>query len=224
MLLEISSLLNEAQLRKIHEILAVASFRDGRLTAGRYAARVKNNEEMRQEPQQMQTLARIVMSALGHNDTFKSAALPFRVADPIFARYQPGMTYGDHVDDPIMGSGGPRFRSDVSMTVFLHAPQTYDGGELVVRTSFGERRVKLAAGDAVIYPSSSLHRVESVTQGERLVCLTWIQSYVKDAQRRELLYELNLAREELMRTAPETTTTGYLDKSYANLLRMWSEL
>lgn len=223
MLLEIPQLLNQAQLDKVHQVLAGAVFQDGRLTAGRYAARVKNNEEMRQDPSHMQTLVRIVMSSLAHNDVFKSAALPFRIADPIFARYQPDMTYGDHVDDPIMGSG-QRFRTDVSMTIFLHPPETYDGGELVVRTSFGERRVKLNAGDAVIYPSSSLHRVDPVTRGERLVCLAWIQSYVKDAHQRELLYELNQARETLMRTDPESDTTGYVDKSYANLVRMWSEL
>jgi PKHD-type hydroxylase len=128
------------------------------------------------------------------------------------------------VDDPIMGSGGPRFRTDVSMTVFLSSPESYDGGELVVRTSFGEKRVKLAAGGAVIYPSSSLHHVAPVTRGERLVALTWIQSYVRDAARRELLYELNLARERLLKEQPEAETSGYVDKSYANLLRMWAEL
>jgi PKHD-type hydroxylase len=223
MLLEIPGILNQPQLDKIHEVLEKAEFQDGRLTAGRYAARVKNNLEMKQDPQHMQTLVRIVMSALGHNDTFKSAALPFRVADPIFARYQPDMTYGDHVDDPIMGSG-QRFRTDVSMTLFLQPPETYEGGELVIRTSFGKRKVKLNAGDAVIYPSSSLHHVAPVQSGERLVCLAWIQSYVKDAHQRELLYELNLAREQLMKDKPESEITGYVDKSYANLVRMWSEL
>ncbi len=224
MLLEIPGLLNQAQLDKVHQVLEGAEFQDGKLTAGWYAARVKNNEEMRQDPQQMQTLIRIVMSSLGHNETFKMAALPFRIADPIFARYQPGMTYGDHVDDPIMGSGGPRFRTDVSMTIFLHPPETYDGGELVIRTSFGDRKVKLNAGDAVVYPSSSLHGVAPVTRGERLVCLAWIQSYVKDSNKRELLYELSRAREQLMKEQPETRITGWVDKSYANLLRMWSEL
>ena len=223
MLLEIPGILNQAQLDKIHQVLEKAEFQDGRLTAGWYAARVKRNQEMKQDPQRMQTLVRIVMSALGHHGTFKSATLPFRIADPIFARYQPDMTYGDHVDDPIMGSG-QRFRTDVSMTLFLHPPETYEGGELVVRTSFGKRKVKLKAGDAVIYPSSSLHHVAPVTSGERLVCLTWIQSYVKDAHQRELLYELNLAREHLMKEQPESETTGYVDKSYANLVRMWSEL
>jgi PKHD-type hydroxylase len=134
------------------------------------------------------------------------------------------MTYGEHVDDPIMGSTGPRFRSDVSMTIFLNPPETYDGGELAIRTPFGEQRVKLPAGDAVVYPSSSLHRVTEVSRGERLVALTWIQSYVRDPAQRELLYELNLAREHLLKSAPDDAATAYLDRSYANLVRMWSDL
>lgn len=224
MLLTLPGLLNEAQLDKIHEVLDRAEFVDGRLTAGFAASRVKNNLEMRQDPERMKLLIRIIMSSVGHNETFRFGALPHRVADPIFARYTPGMTYGDHVDDPIMGSQGPRFRTDVSMTIFLNPPDRYDGGELTVRTPFGDRKVKLAAGDAVLYPSSSLHHVAEVTRGERLVALTWIQSYVRDAARRELLYELNLAREALLKNAPEQETTGYVDRSYSNLLRMWADL
>ncbi|MCU0833546.1 MAG: Fe2+-dependent dioxygenase [Chromatiaceae bacterium] len=224
MLLTIPGLLNAAQLDKIHQVLAEARFVDGRLTAGFAAARVKQNEEMQAEPERMQLLIRVLMASLGHNETFRFAALPHRVADPIFARYQPGMTYGDHVDDPIMGTTGPRFRTDLSMTIFLNPPESYDGGELVVRTSFGDTRVKLPAGDAVLYPSSSLHQVAPVTRGERLVALTWIQSYVRDAAQRELLYELNLARERLLKEGPGTETTGYVDRSYANLLRMWAEV
>jgi PKHD-type hydroxylase len=224
MLLTISGLLNAAQLEKIQEVLAAATFVDGKLTAGFAAARVKNNLEMEQDPERMKLLIRIIMASLGHNETFRFGVLPHRVADPIFARYKPGMTYGDHVDDPIMGSSAPRFRTDASMTIFLSEPDTYEGGELVVRTSFGEQRVKLEAGDAVLYPSSSLHQVAPVTKGERLVALTWIQSYVRDPAQRELLYELNLARENMLREAPEADATGYLDRSYANLLRMWAEL
>jgi PKHD-type hydroxylase len=164
------------------------------------------------------------MASLGHDETFRFACLPHRVADPIFARYTPGMAYGEHVDDPIMGTAGPRFRTDISMTLFLNPPEGYDGGELAIRTSFGERQLKLPAGDAVIYPSSSLHRVAEVTRGERLVALTWVQSYVRDPAQRELLYELGLARERLLRDAPGTETTGFVDRSYANLLRMWGEL
>ena len=224
MLLTIPKLLNDAQLDKIHQVLADGEFVDGRFTAGFAAAQVKRNEELRQEPERMQLLIRILMASLGHNETFRFGALPHRVADPIFARYRPGMTYGDHVDDPIMGSSGPRFRTDVSMTVFLNPPESYDGGELVIRTVFGERQVKLPAGDAVLYPSSSLHHVAEVTRGERLVVLTWVQSYVRDPARRELLYELNLAREQLLKSAPGAEHTGYVDRSYANLVRMWSEL
>jgi PKHD-type hydroxylase len=224
MLLTIPGLLNSAQLDKIREILAGAEFVDGRLSAGFAAARVKNNLELKQDPDRIQHLIRIVMASLGHNETFRFAALPHRVADLIVARYAPGMTYGDHVDDPIMGAGGPRFRTDVSMTIFLNPPDSYEGGELTVRTPFGDRKVKLPAGDAVIYPSSSLHHVAEVTAGERLVALTWIQSYVRDAARRELLYELNLARERLLKDSPGTETTGYVDRSYANLVRMWADL
>lgn len=224
MLLTIPSLLNPAQVQKIHELLADAAFVDGKLSAGFAASRVKNNEEMRQEPERMRLLVRILMASLGHNERFRFGALPHRVADPIFARYRPGMTYGDHVDDPIMGSTGPRFRSDVSMTLFLNAPDSYDGGELVMRTPFGDRRVKLPAGDAVIYPSSSLHQVAEVTRGERLVALTWIQSYVRDPAQRELLFELNQAREVLLKEAPTADHTALVDRSYSNLVRMWSDL
>ncbi|MEA3638752.1 MAG: Fe2+-dependent dioxygenase [Lamprobacter sp.] len=224
MLLTIPSLLNSAQIQKIHELLADAEFVDGKLSAGFAASRVKHNEEMRQEPERMQLLVRILMASLGHNERFRFGALPHRVADPIFARYRPGMTYGDHVDDPIMGSTGPRFRSDVSMTLFLNEPDRYEGGDLVMRTPFGDRRVKLPAGDAVIYPSSSLHQVAEVTRGERLVALTWIQSYIRDPAQRELLYELNQAREVLLKEAPESVHTALVDRSYANLVRMWSDL
>lgn len=223
MLLTIPGLINQAQLEKLHEIIAKGEFVDGRLTAGFAAARVKDNEELKQEPQTLQRVARVFMSALGHNVTFRSAALPHRVADPIIARYKPGKTYGDHVDDPIMGSG-QRFRTDVSLTLFLNDPHSYDGGDLQIRTPFGERRVKLPAGDAVVYPSSSLHQVTPVTRGERLVVLTWIQSYVRDPAQRELLFELNRARETLLDQAAEEETTALVDRSYANLVRMWSDV
>ena len=117
-----------------------------------------------------------------------------------------------------------RRRTDVSMTVFLNPPDAYDGGELVVRTTFGEKRVKLAAGDAIVYPSASVHHVAGVTRGERLVALTWIQSFVRDAARRELLFELDQAREHYLRTDPDAEATRYVDRSYANLLRMWAEV
>lgn len=223
MLIQIPDLLNAAQLAKIHELLDGAPFVDGRLTAGMAASRVKHNEELALEPERLQRLYRVVMASVGHSETFRSAALPARVADFIFARYQPGMAYGDHVDDPIMGQG-PRFRTDVSMTIFLNPPERYDGGELVIRTPFGEQQVKLPAGHAVVYPSASVHRVAEVTRGERLVALTWIQSYVRDAAKRELLYELDQSRQQLLKADPDSDLTKNVDRSYVNLLRMWAEV
>ena len=222
MLVKIPGLLNEAQVQKIHEVAARVGFVDGRATAGMAASRVKRNEELAPDADARALVNLILMAALGHNARFRSAALPNRMADFIVARYHPGMTYGDHVDDPIMGGG--KFRTDVSMTVFLNPPEAYDGGELVIRTAFGDRRVKLRAGDAVVYPSASVHHVAEVTRGERLVALTWIQSFVRDAARRELLFELDLARDHLLGNDPDAETTKYVDRSYANLLRMWSEL
>ena len=223
MLIEIPELLNSAQLDKIHQLLAQARFQDGRLTAGMAASKVKNNEELALEPELLQRLYRVVMASVGHSAVFRSAVLPAKVADFIFARYQPGMRYGDHVDDPIMGQG-PKFRTDVSMTIFLSSPESYDGGELVIRTSFGDQKVKLPGGHAVVYPSASVHRVAEVTRGERMVALTWIQSFVRDSAKRELLYELDQSREHLLRTDPESDVTKNVDRSYVNLLRMWAEV
>jgi PKHD-type hydroxylase len=223
MLIQIPELLNAAQLEKIHELLEPARFVDGRLSAGMAASKVKDNEELALEPELLQRLYRVVMASVGHSALFRSAVLPAKVADFIFARYQPGMRYGDHVDDPIMGQG-PRFRSDVSMTIFLNPPAAYDGGELVIRTPFGDQQVKLPAGHAVVYPSASVHRVTEVTRGERLVALTWIQSFVRDAAQRELLYELDQSREHLLRTDPESDVTKNVDRSYVNLLRMWADV
>lgn len=223
MLLQIPELLNSAQVAKIHEIIAEGTFVDGRLSAGMAASRVKQNQELAQDASLLQRLYRVIMASVGHNETFRSAALPAKIADFIFARYQPGMHYGDHVDDPIMGQG-PRFRSDVSMTVFLTPPEAYDGGELVIRTPFGDQQVKLPAGHAVVYPSASVHRVADVTRGERLVALTWIQSFVRDAAQRELLYELDQSRQQLLRTDPQSDVTKNVDRSYVNLLRMWAEV
>lgn len=222
MLIEIPELLNAAQLQKIHELLAGATFVDGKLTAGMAAARVKDNQELEQDPQLLQRLYRILMASVGQNARFRSFALPNRVADFIFARYRPGMHYGDHVDDPIMGGG--KFRTDVSMTVFLNEPDSYGGGELVIRTPFGDKRVKLAAGCAVVYPSSSVHHVADVTRGERLVALTWMQSFVRNAAQRELLFELDQAREYLLRNEPDSEHAKAVDRSYANLLRMWADV
>lgn len=222
MLYRISNVLGRFQLDRVTAILAEARFVDGRLSAGMAAKRVKHNQELDPSSGDMATLNNMVMGALVSHPTFKSAVLPHRVAAPFYARYTPGMRYGDHVDDPVMGPAGGRYRSDVSATVFLN--DGYEGGELVVLTAFGPREIKLPAGDAVVYPSSSLHHVAEVIGGERLVAVTWAQSMVRDVARRELLHELNQARDKLLKERPDAEETRQVDTAYVNLIRMWAEV
>lgn len=223
MMLTIPGVLTGEALQTVQHMLAEAPFVDGRLTAGMSAERVKHNLELDRKAEHRDLLNRACMTALGNHPTYKHGALPFRASTPIFARYTPGMTYGDHVDDPIMG-GSPLYRSDVAVTLFLSDPDDYEGGELVVRTPFGDNRVKLPAGDAVVYPALSVHHVAEVTKGTRTVMITWVQSMVRDPARRELLYELHLARETLLRDQPDAEHTTHVDHAYVNLIRMWSEI
>ena len=223
MLLQIPKVLGPEQVKQVNEMLASARFVDGKLSAGLSAQRVKRNEELAPDSEQMQALNNMVMGTLVRNPVYRNAALPYRVATPFYARYTTGMGYGDHIDDPVMGIGD-RYRSDISITIFLSDPGSYEGGELIIRTSFGDREVKLPAGDAVLYPSTSRHRVAEVTRGERLVAVTWVQSLVRDPNQRELLYELNLAREKLLKESPQAEETAHVDAAYVNLVRMWSEL
>jgi PKHD-type hydroxylase len=224
MLLHVPAVLTRDQLEGARALLKGAAFVDGRLSAGLVAARVKHNEELDRGAREIETLDSLVMSSLVRHPVYRAGALPLKVATPFYARYTPGMTYGDHVDDPVMGAEGGRYRTDVSITVFLNEPQDYDGGELVIRTSFGETAVKLSAGDAVMYPSSSLHRVNPVTRGERLVAVTWVQSLVRDPAKRELLFELNQVRERLLSTEPEADDTVRINRVYVNLVRMWGDV
>ena len=224
MLLRIPSVLDRNELDVARRMLAAAPFVDGKLSAGQVAKRVKNNQEVDRHARELEQLNNLVMGKLVQHPAYRSGALPLRVAAPYYARYVPGMQYGDHVDDPIMGADGMLYRSDVSITVFMNDPSAYDGGELVVNTPFGEQMVKLPAGDAVMYPSSSLHRVAEVTRGERLVAVTWLQSLVRDPSRRELLHELNSVRERLLETAPESEDAKLINKTYVNLVRMWGDI
>jgi PKHD-type hydroxylase len=224
MLLHLPGVLKADELSLVRALLAGARFVDGRLSAGAAARRVKQNEEMEPAGQDLERLNRVVMGSLVRHPVYRAGALPLHVAAPLYARYRPGMTYGDHLDDPIMGTDGVMYRSDVAVTVFLNAPEEYDGGELVIRTAAGEQAVKYAAGDAVLYPASTIHRVNPVTRGERLVAVTWVQSLVRDAARRELLYGLNAARERLLQSAPEAQETAQVNAAYLNLIRMWSDI
>ncbi len=224
MYLVIENVLGSRQLEQIRALLQQAEFVDGKLSAGMEAKRVKNNLEVKSNDATIERLNFLVMNSLLQHPEYQAAVFPYRVATPFYARYTKGMGYGDHVDDPVMGPMTGRYRSDVSTTVFLNQPEEYEGGELRINTPFGEKTVKLPAGDAVVYPSSSWHRVEQVTDGERLVAVTWTQSMVRDPARRELLYELGKARDKLLQMQPEAEETGKVSTAYVNLLRMWSEI
>lgn len=224
MLLRLAKVLTRDQLEGVRALLAEAPFVDGRLSAGGIARRAKRNEEVDPRTPLLERLNDLVMGALVRHPDYRAGALPLRVAAPYYARYVPGMTYGPHVDDPVMGRDGQLYRCDIAITIFLSAPEDYDGGELVIQTAYGEQRVKLPAGDGVLYPASSLHYVAEVTRGTRLVAVTWAQSLVRDAARRELLYELNRVRERLLAEQPEAEDTRRLNAVYANLVRMWGEL
>lgn len=223
MLHEIPSVLDLATIDRIRRMLDRAPFVDGRASAGPRAARVKANEEVASDTPMLAELDEAVVGALWRHPEFRSVVLPHRMARPFFARYVEGMEYGYHVDDPVMGHG-ERYRCDVAVTTFLSAPTEYDGGELVVRTTFGERRIKLGAGDAVVYPASSLHRVSEVTRGVRLVAVTWAQSLIRDPARREIVRELDVARQALAAVTPDADVTARIDGVYANLVRMWSSV
>jgi len=224
MLIEIPNILDTNKLTNIRTMLEKVTFVDGKHSAGQAASRVKNNEEMKQGTQQAEYLDHLLMSSLAENASFRSGALPYRVAQPVFARYTPGMRYGDHVDDPIMGSGPEKFRTDVSITVFLNEPADYDGGELIINTTYGETAVKLPAGSALLYPSASVHRVAEITRGERLAAIVWLQSMVRDPGQRELLFELDQARNKLLADNPDAQETKQVDRTYVNVVRMWSQV
>jgi PKHD-type hydroxylase len=184
MLLRLEGVLTPDQLRGAREMFARVRFVDGKASAGMAASRVKNNLEADRQATEIHALDNLVMGSLVQHPVYRAGALALKVATPFYARYTPGMRYGDHVDDPIMGTGEGLYRTDIAITIFLNDPATYDGGELVVNTAFGEQKVKLPAGDAVMYPASSLHRVAEVTRGERLVAVTWVQSLVRDPAKR----------------------------------------
>ena len=221
MILCISDVLNEAALRELSAAIAEAPFKDGKLTAGWHARLVKNNQQLERKGAAADVEARI-REALQANEVFRTAVLPREVRPMLISRYEAGMSYGTHVDDAVMG-GKSKVRSDVSVTVFLSAPEDYEGGELVIEDSGGERAYKLPAGAAIAYPSTTLHRVEPVTAGRREVAVTWVQSLVRSAEQRDILFDLACARRAIFDRDSKSAEFDLLSKSYANLLRMWTE-
>ncbi|GGF26894.1 PKHD-type hydroxylase [Aliidongia dinghuensis] len=226
MLLQIPGVLSADEVALCRDRLDRADWHDGRLTAGHQSARVKVNQQLPETDPVARELSELVLRALERAPDFLAAALPRHVYPPLFNRYVPGMSFGAHVDNAVRQVPGTayRLRTDVSATLFLSAPEDYDGGELVVEDTYGTHSVKLPAGDMVLYPATSLHRVMPVTRGARVAAFFWTQSMVKDDGERSLLFDLDLGIREFAKTAPEAPAALRLTACYHNLLRRWAEL
>ena len=225
MLLHIPRVLTESQIARGRALLERAKWVDGRATAGHLSARAKHNLQVAEGTPEARELGEVVVTALERTPLFMSAALPLRVFPPLFNRYEPGMTFGAHVDNAIRQvAGSPlRVRADLSATLFLSAPEEYDGGDLVVDDTYGAHSVKLPAGDLILYPATSLHRVQPVTRGVRLASIFWVQSMVRDDGERGLLFDLDMAIGQVSEAQPDHPGVVALTSCYHNLLRRWAD-
>lgn len=226
MLLRIEKLLSPEQVQRIRAILSSANWSDGALTAGPLAAPYKKNLQLPENDANAQAAMKIIMEAVSRNAQFLNASFPKKIYPPMFNRYEGAKnTYGSHVDNALRthGATGNQMRTDISCTVFLSEPEEYDGGELVIEDTYGTPSIKFAAGDMVLYPSSSVHRVEPVTRGARFASFFWIESIVRSAEQRRLLYELNTSVEALKTLTGASPEAVRLSGVYNNLLRMWGD-
>ena len=229
MLITIPAVLNQDQLQEFRRELTTVEWSDGRGSAGYLAQQVKRNLQLPDEHPLGRKLGEVILRALHGNQLFTAVALPYKILPPLFNCYQPGQTYGRHVDGAIRPvTGTPhRVRTDLSATLFLSDPASYDGGELVINDTFGERIVKLAAGDMVLYPGTSVHHVRPITQGTRLASFFWIQSMVREDHKRTLLFELDRAIQQVSAMTSANAAGGPatdLSGVYHNLLRLWAEV
>ncbi|MEI9993951.1 MAG: Fe2+-dependent dioxygenase [Rhizomicrobium sp.] len=225
MLLHVPNVLTQDELAAVRQRLAAAQWGDGRMTAGHQSAKVKANLQLPENSADARELGQLVVKALERSPLFMSAALPVFVYPPLFNRYEEGMNFGPHVDNAIRPVPGTarRLRTDVSATLFLSAPADYDGGELIVQDTYGTHSVKLPAGDLIVYPATSLHRVAPVTRGSRVASFFWIQSIVKDDAERQMLFDLDRSIIELSQSAAESPAVLRLTALYHNLVRKWGE-
>jgi PKHD-type hydroxylase len=226
MLLHVPGVLTGEQVSRVRQMIDQAEWVDGRVTAGPQSARTKQNLQLPEDSPAARQTGELILAALQRSALFMSAALPLKVYPPMFNRYAGGHSFGSHVDNSIRQVPGTphRVRTDLSATLFLADPGDYDGGELVAEDTYGVHRVKLPAGDMVLYPSTSLHHVTPVTRGERIASFFWIQSLVRDDGRRTLLFEMDTAIQRLARDVPDHQSTVQLTGVYHNLLRQWAEL
>ena len=225
MLLQVPKVLDADQVAQCRRMLDDADWADGRITAGYQSAQAKHNLQLPEDAPVARELGDMILAALQRSPLFLSAALPLKVFPPLFNRYAGGHAFGNHVDNAIRQVRGTphRIRTDLSATLFLSAPNEYDGGELVVEDTFGTHSVKLPAGDMVLYPASSLHLERPVTRGVRTASFFWIQSMVRDDGERTLLYDLDRATQQVHRDLPDSPAALQLTGIYHNLLRRWAD-
>jgi PKHD-type hydroxylase len=227
MLLQIPQVLTPEQVAHCRDRLATAAWGDGRVTAGYQSGKAKDNAQLPENDPVARELGALVLDALSRNATFFSAALPQRIYPPLFNRYGGGQSFGFHVDNAIRydrsRGGAEPIRTDLSATLFLASPDEYDGGELVIEDTYGVQRVKLAAGDMVLYPGTSLHQVTPVTRGERIASFFWIQSLLREDAQRRLMFDLDVSIRRLTQDMPDHPSLVQLTGVYHNLLRRWSD-
>lgn len=222
MIVVIDEVIGAEELRSLLERLDGADWIDGKTTAGWSAKLVKNNLQLARPTTDARDLQKQVTAALERNALFQATVQPKSIHSLIFSRYDVGMSYGTHVDNALM-KREQVWRADISFTLFLSSPSSYDGGELVIEASDGDRAYKLEAGSALVYPSSSLHRVEPVTAGRRWAAVGWVQSWVRDERDREILFDLDTVRRSIFAKEGKTLEFDLLSKTYSNLLRQWAE-
>ena len=225
MLLQIPQVLTAEQAAQLRARIDAAQWVDGNATAGHQSAQAKHNEQLPEEAPIAREAGELVAAALSRNQLFFSAALPRQVYPPLFNRYTGNMDFGNHVDGAVRvhAPTGRRLRADISATLFLTPPGDYDGGELLVEDTNGVQSVKLPAGDMVLYPATSLHRVTPVTRGARVSSFFWIESMVREDAQRALLFDMDMAILKLSRDAPGHPSLISLTGCYHNLLRMWAD-
>lgn len=227
MLLAIPDVLTAAQVSQARAMLDAADWADGRITAGYQSAKAKDNAQLPEDSPAARDVGALVLDALSRNSTFFSAALPKRIYPPLFNRYGGGQSFGYHVDNAIRydrsRGGVDPVRTDLSATLFLSAPDEYEGGELIIEDTFGMQSVKLPVGHMVLYPGTSLHKVTPVTRGTRVASFFWMQSMVRDDGQRRLMFDLDIAIRRVTADVPDHPALVQLTGVYHNLLRQWAE-
>lgn len=225
MLLHVPEVLTTDELGQLRLLLSTADWTDGKVTAGTQSAQVKRNLQLPETSEYAEEARQIVLKALSRNALFFSAALPKKIYPPLFNQYREGMDFGAHIDNAVRthAISGMHVRTDISCTLFIADPESYDGGELVIEDTYGHQMVKLAAGDMVLYPGTSLHHVRPVTSGTRVACFFWVQSMIREDGQRTLLFDMDAAIATLRQQHGDSAAVIRLTGNYHNLIRMWAD-